>query len=78
MKYICELCGWVYDEEETGVKVTVTPIANDSYSTKIQATIAGGTNPDQIPQYLADQKAAGLDDVLADVERQYNEWKAAK
>lgn len=33
-------------EEETGVKVTVTPIANDSYSTKIQATIAGGTNPD--------------------------------
>ena len=24
-------------EEETGVKVTVTPIANDSYSTKIQA-----------------------------------------
>ena len=20
MKYICELCGWVYDEEETGVK----------------------------------------------------------
>lgn len=20
MKYICQLCGWVYDEEETGVK----------------------------------------------------------
>ena len=20
MKYICNLCGWVYDEEETGVK----------------------------------------------------------
>ena len=19
MKYICELCGWVYDEDETGV-----------------------------------------------------------
>ena len=20
MKYICNVCGWVYDEEETGVK----------------------------------------------------------
>ena len=20
MKYVCNLCGWVYDEEETGVK----------------------------------------------------------
>lgn len=20
MKYICNLCGWVYDEEETGIK----------------------------------------------------------
>ena len=20
MKYVCDLCGWVYDEEETGVK----------------------------------------------------------
>ena len=33
-------------KEETGVEVTVTPIASDSYSTKIQATIAGGNNPD--------------------------------
>ena len=43
-----------------------------------RSLLTGGTNPDQIPQYLADQKAAGLDDVLADVERQYNEWKANK
>ena len=20
MKYVCDVCGWVYDEEETGVK----------------------------------------------------------
>ncbi len=33
-------------QEETGVKVTVTPIAADSYNTKVQATLAGGTNPD--------------------------------
>ena len=25
MKYICELCGWVYDEEETGVKFEDLP-----------------------------------------------------
>ena len=43
-----------------------------------RSLLTGGTNPDQIPQYLADQKAAGLDDVLADVERQYNEWQAKK
>ena len=33
-------------KEETGVEVTVVPIASDSYSTKIQATLAGGNNPD--------------------------------
>lgn len=25
MKYICELCGWGYDEEETGVKFEDLP-----------------------------------------------------
>ena len=20
MKYVCDVCGWIYDEEETGVK----------------------------------------------------------
>lgn len=33
-------------KEATGVEVTVVPIASDSYSTKIQATLAGGNNPD--------------------------------
>lgn len=33
-------------EEETGVKINVVPIASDSYSTKILATVSGGENPD--------------------------------
>lgn len=33
-------------KEKTGVTIEVVPIASDSYSTKIQATLAGGTNPD--------------------------------
>lgn len=55
-------------KEETGVEVTVTPIASDSYSTKIQATIAGGNNPDlafvdagvQSTQLAAKGKLLGL------------------
>ncbi|MEG1426928.1 MAG: sugar ABC transporter substrate-binding protein [Oscillospiraceae bacterium] len=55
-------------KEATGVEVTVTPIASDSYSTKIQATIAGGNNPDlafvdagvQSTQLAAKGKLLGL------------------
>ena len=25
MKYVCELCGWVYDEAETGIKFEDLP-----------------------------------------------------
>ena len=25
MKYVCNICGWVYDEEETGVKCEDLP-----------------------------------------------------
>lgn len=55
-------------KEETGVEITVTPIASDSYGTKIQATIAGGNNPDlafvdagvQSTQLAAKGKLLGL------------------
>lgn len=55
-------------KEATGVEITVTPIASDSYSTKIQATIAGGNNPDlafvdagvQSTQLAAKGKLLGL------------------
>lgn len=53
---------------ETGVEITVVPIASDSYSTKIQATLAGGDNPDlafvdagvQSTQLAAKGKLLGL------------------
>ncbi len=35
-------------KDATGVEIKVTPIASDSYSTKVQATLAGGTNPDML------------------------------
>lgn len=55
-------------KEETGVEITVVPIASDSYSTKIQATLAGGNNPDlafvdagvQSTQLAAKGKLLGL------------------
>lgn len=55
-------------KEATGVEVTVVPIASDSYSTKIQATLAGGNNPDlafvdagvQSTQLAAKGKLLGL------------------
>ena len=57
-------------KEATGVEVTVVPIASDSYSTKIQATLAGGNNPDlafvdagvQSTQLAAKGKLLGLND----------------
>lgn len=33
-------------EEKTGVAIEIVPVSSDSYSTKLQATLAGGTNPD--------------------------------
>ena len=35
-------------KDATGVEIKVTPIASDSYSTTVQATLAGGTNPDML------------------------------
>lgn len=57
-------------KEETGVTIEVVPIASDSYSTKIQATLAGGTNPDlafmdagvQSTQLASKGKLLGLTD----------------
>ena len=31
MKYVCDVCGWVYDEEETGVKFEDLPEAARNY-----------------------------------------------
>ncbi len=55
-------------EEETGVKITCTDVASDSFSTKIQATLAGGAAPDmtfldagvQSTQLAAKGKLLGL------------------
>lgn len=33
-------------KKKTGVTINIIPVASDSYSTKVQATLAGGNNPD--------------------------------
>ena len=44
-----------------------------------RSLLTGAVDPSTaLPQYVADLKAAGLDDIKADVERAYAEWKAAK
>ena len=41
--------------------------------------LTGGVDPStELPKYISDLKAAGLDDIKADVEKQYAEWKASK
>ena len=43
------------------------------------ALTAGAVDPvAALPQYISSLKAAGLDELRADVQRQYDEWKAAK
>lgn len=46
--------------EKTGVEIEIVPISADSYSTKLQATLAGGENPD-----IAVVDAGNLSIVLA-------------
>ena len=44
-----------------------------------RSLLTGAVDPaTALPQYISDLKAAGLDEIKADVEKQYNEWKAAK
>ena len=44
-----------------------------------RSLLTGAVDPaTALPQYISDLKAAGLDDIKADVEKQYNEWKASK
>ena len=41
--------------------------------------LTGAVDPaTALPQYIADLKNAGLDDIKADIEAQYEAWKAAK
>ena len=44
-----------------------------------RSLLTGAVDPaTALPQYISDLKAAGLDEIKADIEKQYNEWKAAK
>lgn len=48
MKYICELCGWVYDEEETGVKFEDLPPPTSPASSAARGRTASALQSDRI------------------------------
>ncbi len=52
---------------------------NNAADSMNNALTAGAVDPAAaLPQYISSLKAAGLDELRADVQRQYDEWKAAK
>ena len=52
---------------------------NNAADSMNNALTAGALDPAAaLPQYISSLKAAGLDELRADVQRQYDEWKAAK
>lgn len=52
---------------------------NNAADSMNNALTAGAVDPAAaLPQYISSLKAAGLDELCADVQRQYDEWKAGK
>ena len=45
MKYVCNVCGWVYDEEEAGVKWEETNPCGKAWTRKGRAKRGGGELP---------------------------------
>ena len=44
-----------------------------------RSLLTGAVDPAvELPKYIENLKAAGLDDIKADVQAQYDAWKAAK
>ena len=52
---------------------------NNAQEAMNRSLLTGSVDPaTALPQYISDLKAAGLDDIKADIEAKYNEWKASK
>ncbi len=73
------------DHVALGFRFRTEPIAaeltavNAVYDGMDRALQTGYVDPEvELPKYIADLKAAGLDTIKAEVEKQYAEWKAKK
>lgn len=68
--------GFRFDQTPVVAQVTAIQAVVDGSQ---RALLTGAVNPTTaLPQFIADLKAAGLDTVMAEVQTQYDAWKAAK
>ena len=68
--------GFRFRSEPVAAELTALSAVVDGMN---QALMSGYVDPEvELPKYIADMKAAGLDTIKAEVEKQYAEWKAKK
>jgi putative aldouronate transport system substrate-binding protein len=68
--------GFRFRTEPVAAEITAIQAVVDGMH---RALMTGYVDPAvELPKYIADLKAAGLDKVLAEVQKQYDAWKAAK
>lgn len=67
--------GFRFDQTPVVAQVTATQAVVDGEQ---RALLTGSVDPKTaLPQYIADLKAAGLDTIIAEVQKQYAAWKVA-
>ena len=66
--------GFKFDPEPVQQQIAACSTVDSEF--RSQATM-GAVNPETvIPAYIEKQKAAGVDEIIAEAQRQYDEWKA--
>ena len=72
----CASLGFRYVNDTVTTEIAAINNLVDAYH---RALMTGSADPETvIPEYVEQMKAAGLDAVMADIQRQYDEWKAGK
>jgi putative aldouronate transport system substrate-binding protein len=67
--------GFRFDQTPVAAQVTAVQAVVDGES---RALLTGSVDPTTaLPKYISDLKAAGLDTIIAEVQKQYTAWKAA-
>jgi putative aldouronate transport system substrate-binding protein len=68
--------GFRFDQTPVAAEVTAVTTVKDNGE---RALLTGSVDPaTALPQYIADLKAAGLDKIITEVQKQYDAWKTAK
>ncbi len=68
--------GFRFRNEPIAAELTAVNAVNDGMS---RALWTGYVDPEvELPKFIADLKAAGFDTIFAEVQKQYDAWKAAK